>query len=190
MVKLNYDKSLWLILENDKRNRKKILDFLMSFPSELYNDFVKVIAEPQNSKRYGTMKICGVVYCYEFDIRNNKLFLSKYYERDAEKQDVFVMTLYPYREDVELNKSVSLGSVAYQLKVSDTHSIFDCDKVSYNIHRKSNAIYFVRTREDFCLFPKTKTKFSFDDVPSQYDIKSFYNKDVKTRKRKKTYEHR
>ena len=189
MDTLNYDKSLWLILEHDKNNRRKILDFLMSFPSELYNEMVKVIADGKKNircKKYGNIKINGIIYYYEYNLWDKDILISRYSEKNMEKEDIFVLKLYPYNEDIELNKSIMVGKLIYQLKENpDNQYVFDCNEISYGTLRKISGTYFVKTSEDYYLFPQRKSKFSLEDIPSSFDIKSFYTKDSKTRKRVK-----
>jgi len=133
IINESYDKSLWLVVHSDKKNRNMIIDFMNSIPDRLY-DTMRMFANiacscmKDNSfyldKSNSIIARDGIMYWFRIDRDNFGLTLG-YSVFDGHDYDVmFELTLYPFEEEkiksVKDNALFILGNVnGVEYSVSD-----------------------------------------------------------------------
>lgn len=114
-----YDKSLWLVVKNDKKNRDMIVDFMNSVPDRLY-DTMKMFANiacscMKDNSFYldnGNSVITpdGIMYWFRIDRYNYGLTLGYSIFDGHNYEPAWEMTLYPFEES-KLDKYELIASV-------------------------------------------------------------------------------
>lgn len=173
VLSLDYDKSLWFILKNDKKNRKKILDFLKRIPSNLYMKLLDRIRNNLIVDECNEEIVNGIVYYYSIDSQDGSISLGAFHKKDVSENDIFMIKLYPFRDVNEDKKYVSIGSMLYLKKDSDNNNIIDGGKYEYSLIKKNNKVDFVIYDKYGVFITKRKKKVNLCEIPSTVSLESF-----------------
>lgn len=190
MMFLEYDKALWLILKNDNRNKKKILEFIRTIPSEfIFNiqDSIKLYNMMKNSDlsvddlktRNFNGEIYtgdGYFYSYSIDIEKDMLFIGRsIYENGAYYND-FRLSLNSVDLNIDKNNLVN-----YNIGGILSASLFE-ERISinYNVSNTRLGSYLFKciNNEQYRL-----CGFLSRDIPDDYNLENFENRLVKIRKK-------
>lgn len=166
-----YYRSLWFILKNDKKNRKRILEFIHSFPSTLYDELLKKTNNNVKKNVYKKLIIDGIVYYYE--VNDGSITIGSFSQKNSCKENIFVIRLYPYKNVLPHTKDLVLGDLIYQSKYFDSEYVYDCDKVKYSLEKNKFGSYFVFYYEYGLLFNRRKIKVNVEDIPSCMNLETF-----------------
>lgn len=181
-----YDKSLWFILKNDKKNRKRILEFIHSFPSSLHKELLEKINTNAKKNISKELIIDGIVHYYEFNIVDGSLTVGSYSRKNSSEEDIFIFKLYPYKNVDFYTKEVIIGSIIYQSKYFDNQSAYDCDKVKYCLEKNKFGCYFVCNHEYGLFFNKIRTRVFLDNISSCLNLETFdAKKNLRVRRKAK-----
>lgn len=142
-----YDAALWYILKADKKNRKKLVDFIKGLPSELVSDIKKTIEEmkeySKNGKKceriYKNMECGDIVYHYSLDPFFG-LDITKAKKDGKIEKELFDLSLLPVNvNNIKLLDNFEeewIGNIAYNFRnyMGDNRiSSFECDEREYAI---------------------------------------------------------
>ncbi|MBQ2873010.1 MAG: hypothetical protein IJE89_03315 [Bacilli bacterium] len=184
VLRVTYDKSLWFILKNDKKNRNRILSFFKNFPSNLYQQLLNEMRNRRIINEYNEEVIDGILYYYEFNRSDGSICIGNCYKDNCEENDIFLIKLYPFRSVDTNGKNISLGSIIYQNKEVYRDYIYDCGKLEYCLTKKSDRVYFVTYNEYGVLVKKRNKKVNILEVPSTVNFASFDKKNNHVLRRK------
>lgn len=146
----NYDKSLWLILMNDKDNREEIIKFIKNIPKELYvklNAALKKYYEFESSAKGDSISdfiLCGEVvdsnqdiYSFYINPKDGVLNLAKHVLNKFQYYYCSVeLFLVPYGldENLEIFNKQLIGKIwcaTDERKFIETYSVADYDYIKY-----------------------------------------------------------
>lgn len=124
-----FDKSLWLMIKGDIKNRKKIVDFVKSIPYELILDIRDNLVEYDkykmdnigidyddreyrcfNKQIYSSV---GELYSYNIDVRRDILSITKSIYVMGAYYKNFSIDLININKDLNLKKTIDIGNVCY-----------------------------------------------------------------------------
>lgn len=185
MFGLGYDKSLSIILNNDNKKRKIIVDFLDSVPRKLYVYLLNQIDNLNNEEKntyYREISFRGVIYFYLIDNKDRSMTIGSCMKKNSYDNSIFLLKLYPYNDVDEIDECLPLGNVIYQYKDLYKDYIYDCDKVEYSLIKDSFGINFMKTYGYKILFNKIVRRV-VDHCLSVDEILSFEKKKGRLKKK-------
>ena len=144
-----YDKSLWLILSGDSKNRDIILKFVDSIPKSLYKELNKSINWCKNVRPFYSLIKDNKGYRYWYSLNSNtgELCLIRYIDPiEVNEQDIFILSLFPFN-GLENYNNETLGSISYVVSNVRCEDNVDCDKVEYSLVRTSFGLFLKKYRE-------------------------------------------
>ena len=157
----DYDRSLWYIVNGDKKNSKKLVQFLRELPIEIVDKARATIAkkdELEGDVSFGCRdKVYTDVY-YDFDYTSydSCITITKGFDDGKLGEDQFELMLFPVtKEELELmefSDELWLGTVTDFVAteyISDNMQITDEDEREYNIHHFPIGYYVSHAREIF-----------------------------------------
>lgn len=140
-----YDSSLWLLMKNDKVNRKAIVEFIRNIPEELYLD-IKDKLSTINDYREGKIKVVDKnkvydfgsfrkedkVYYYKINLYNYGLTLGFGVFNGLSYNKRFEINLYP-SNNLENNEEYTfIGSIQPCCNYYGiTKKLFICDRIFF-----------------------------------------------------------
>lgn len=189
IINKTYDKSLWLMLCSDKLNRKKIVDFINSIPSELYNklrvslgfyvDKKRNFSITKNDELYKSflsseVRTTGDMrYWYTFDTKTGALNFGESIICDGEEYNTFCMTIYPLNDDMLNDKKEYNDCLVGEI----TNSYLD--------NYENEIVYFHLIRFSFCdiIVSSSRDKYNknkyrlidMDNMPNNYTLSNLNN---------------
>lgn len=166
---LGCDRTLWLILKNDKRNRKTILNFIKSIPSSIFVEIRKKIEEARNSSRmfeYYEFKFKGIVYFFTIDKKDNFVSIGSHFKKKYRENDIYFLKLSTSLALADGEKK-GIGTFMYQRK--DEYGNFDSDKVQYHIVNKIKS-YFIKVYDFNTYITRIRNRFDINNVPDSVSL--------------------
>lgn len=157
----DFDRTLWMILSADKKNRNRITEFIRSIPSELYQKIQKSISvykEYESSERFDSgyldeTLLSGnyethdrILYWYELDDDFGSLELGYSVYNGEKYEEAFELTLEPYNNKIEYFEDECIGNLDYDITESGYTST--CNEIEYNMVKTPFGIFVVSMLED------------------------------------------
>jgi len=187
-----FDNALWLILKNDRKNRKKILEFIKSIPGEFIVDIQKSIVEYYQyminnvgkndediDKRTFSGEIYtidGYFYSYQIDTDKDMLFIGRSIYENGRYYNDFRLSLVVVDSKVDnmCNKNIGgiLSSSLFEERLSVDYTVFDT-KIGFLM------LKFINNNNYKLCGILNK------DVPDNYELDEFENKFVRIKKKYK-----
>lgn len=180
VIDSSHYKSLWVILNSDKRNKKVILDFINTIPLVVYKEIKKSLDDCKNNNEsdlYSEKVINGIVYYFKIDSSDGSICFAKFSKKKIEDNDIFMMKLYPYSDNFD--KEISLGSLIYQMKDKENIHVWDCDEIQYKLVKNLVGIFLVKFSNYAVFFQKKIKKIDIELLSDIVDIKSLSTCGVK-----------
>ena len=126
-----FDKSLWLLIKGDIKNRKKIVEFIESIPSELILSIRDSLIEYDkykmdnigidfNNREYKCFNkqiysSIGELYSYNIDVRKDILTITKSIYVMGAYYKNFSIELVNISKDLNLSKINDVGAICYPI---------------------------------------------------------------------------
>lgn len=189
MIFNSFDRALWLILKNDKKNRKRILEFIRTIPNQFIMDIQKSIDEYNKykinnigideddvNKRTFSGEIYtkdGYFYSYQIDTYKDMLFIGRsIYENGAYYND-FRLSLSSVDSNVNNLSNQNIGGILssslFEERFSIDYSLFSSKIGILMLKFINNNNYRL-----CCILNR--------DIPDNYDLEEFENKFVRIKK--------
>jgi len=171
-----FDKSLWLMIKGDIRNRKKIVDFIKSIPDELILSIRDSLVEYDKYKKenegisYDDREyICfnkqiynkvGELYSFNIDIRKDMLSITKSIYVMGAYYKNFSIELVNMDRNIDLSKIIEIGRICCSvngvgLLKKTGYAIMDFGLTNVLLSSINNDIYrfckFVNVDKDISL---------------------------------------
>jgi len=167
-----FDKTLYFILENDKKNKNKIISFLNKIPKELIEKIHIVIEEcKKNGLMHNDCFLHPFDYYDEVIVNNNEVYSFNYsnkgmgFELDLtywiidenEKKEGFNLNLLNFDDIMFINNfdDEEIGSLEYNFshkKIDDDVSLMDTNETIYQLFKTPGGYFALCKHEDDKLF--------------------------------------
>ena len=150
IIEKNIDKTLWLILNTDKKNRDKIVDFVCNIPIELkrlIEDRIKMLNEYRETGQKKFTFLCGefitddnLLYWFEIDFDFNEIDLGYKKFNGSIYDDVFEMTL-SLNSESSLKKIFDkkyIGRIEYDKRINNIDNVcsfLEFSESVYNLYK-------------------------------------------------------
>lgn len=184
-----YDSSLWLMMKSDRKNRKKILEFIGNIPEKLYIEIkekLSMIDDYRESNRnrvyfHGNCEKDGKLYYYRIDLYNYGLSIGCSIFNGLSYDEIFEINIYPSDNlaDVSKEEYVLVGKIE-----PDKYA---CDKEISNTICVTGGVLsktpfrFLELHSDWCEILNVGI-FNVNSIPKELDYKT--TRVVRRRKRK------
>ena len=192
MIFNEFDNALWLILKNDRKNRKKILEFIKTIPCNFIIDIQNSIDEYNqyminnegkddddiNKRTFSgeIYSVDGYFYSYHIDTDSNVLYIGRSSYENGRYYNDFRLSLAMIDSKVEKlgNKNIGgiLSSSLFEERLSVNYSVFNTRVGVLMLKFINNNNYRL------CGILNR-------DVPDNYELEEFENKFVRIKKKYK-----
>lgn len=195
IIDKNIDKSLWLVLNADKKNSEKVVNFIVSIPDELKEQIkekIKILNEYKNSGEKKISFLCGeyetseqILYWFQMDSYYEEIDMGYKRYNGCVYEDVFEMTL-SLSEDLFSVKNFdkkNIGRIEYDIhtnNIDNICSIVESTENSYDLVKIPLGYIVVYSVDDGKGFKHYMKIINILDMPNELfidDIKD--NDDVK-----------
>lgn len=163
IIDKNFDKSLWLVLNADKKNSERVVNFIVNIPNELKEQIkekIKILNEFKNSEDKRITFLCGeyetsehLLYWFELDSYFEEIDMGYKRFNGCVYEDVFEMTL-SLSEDLFSVKNFdkkNIGRIEYDISTKNIDNIFNVVESSeneYNLYRTPLGYLVVYSVDD------------------------------------------
>lgn len=162
----DYDASLWYIVKADRKNRKKISDFIKEIPEKLLENIRIAIKKLKNGEFHFDEETSDFYRCvsknnprvyYYFQIDEDEcLTITKSLYDGVNDDDLFELMLFPvsqeYANELENFEEEWIGTVTNNIKtthIDDKVGLIDCNESEYNIYNTPFGHFVGYSREIF-----------------------------------------
>lgn len=183
-----YDRSLWLMLKTDKKNREKIIKFVRSIPRELREQIKKSIYiykekikdndelfDVDDDRLSGNIENSRhVLYWYNISSLDGSLSLGYSFLNEDKYYDAFEMKLIPYDDLYQLKyfDDEWIGTIDYD--ITTTESMTTCNEKEYNIVRTPLGDFVIAMLEDRSDRNKYEiSRINLKKMPEEMFLKDF-----------------
>ena len=140
------DKSLLLILNADRKNRDRIIDFIKNIPDELIlliNDRMKLYEEYKNTGEKKVAFLCGeyntsdnLLYFFEIDTYFNEIDIGYKKSNGYIYEDVFKMCLSLDDDLLFVDNFIkkNIGRIEYDIHIESIDGIYNKKNSSENVY--------------------------------------------------------
>lgn len=154
-----FDKSLWMILSADKKNRNKIVEFIRSIPERLQEEIKKSISiyreyemdddsvcldDSLLNGNYETQD--RILYWYEYDDDFGSLELGYSVYNGERYEEAFELTLEPCGNKIEYFEDEYIGNLEYD--ITQSGYITTCSEIEYNMIKTPFGTFVVSMLDD------------------------------------------
>ena len=171
-----FDRALWLMVKGDIKNRRKIIDFIKSIPSELILSIRNSLLEYDkykienegishedreyrcfNKQIYNSI---GELYSFNIDIRSDILSITKSIYIMGAYYKSFSLELVNMDRSIELSKVIEIGNISYSVEGvrnlrNINYGIMDIGLINVLVSSVNNGVYsfcgFVNVDKDINL---------------------------------------